>query len=168
MSKCKICKRGGLFFKTNKEGLCPQCTKLLLHSLKREKQIFDESMKLINTSKKIDTKMSRIDLIEEQANRLSVYEKKGINTVSPKPSKILRELPSFRDQIIVKHYKKDLKELKKQVSTLKTIKSKINKYDKYYNEMLNYQDIMKKPQLLNKLISKCLLLKEAEIKNNEE
>ncbi|SDC45032.1 hypothetical protein [Geotoga petraea] len=163
MSKCKLCNRKGLFFKTNKYGLCEPCTQTLVMTLERDKEIFDDSIELINISKNIDTKLSRIEVIEEIGERLLKYEKKKIKTVDPKPSKLLKSIPSLREDTIVRHYKKYFKSEIKKIKDYKTSKTRIKKFQEYYNQIEEHKNYLKKPKALDKYLSKINDLKDKEL-----
>jgi len=69
-----------------------------------------DSFELVKTTKKLDTLISRLNLILEHAQYLSKYEEKGIQTIQPPPSQVYRDIQTKYDNIILDRIETDLQE----------------------------------------------------------
>jgi WD40 repeat protein len=58
---------------------------------------------IINKSKKLDTKLSRCDVIMEMCKSLQRYEKMEIPTIQPSPSDLLLQIKKFKEDILVNY-----------------------------------------------------------------
>jgi hypothetical protein len=101
MGQCRNCGKKGFFLFTDKNGLCSECQQTVLIEVKQRARIIGDSIRLVDEGKTAKTRLSRCDLLLEHAEHLMKYERKGIPTISPEPSKLRAEYGDRRDQIIV-------------------------------------------------------------------
>jgi hypothetical protein len=97
-SQCRLCEKWTLLITDN--GLCYDCDSIVVMEVKQRARIMTDCEELIATSKKMDTRLSRCDLLLEHAQALLKYEKKGIPSIDPDPSQYLKEYTVKRNQII--------------------------------------------------------------------
>ncbi|MCK5117435.1 MAG: hypothetical protein KAR44_12615 [Candidatus Aegiribacteria sp.] len=105
MAKCRSCGKKGFLMSVDENGLCRICSQKVYHDAKPRVRILTESMKLAEEGKTLKTRLSRCDLVLENAKHLLTYEKKGIGTISPSPSEIIGEFIQYRDQIVLEEAK---------------------------------------------------------------
>jgi len=101
MAQCKWCDRKGFFLSTNEFGLCKSCALEVVVDVQNQSRIIGDCIKLVDQSKKFDTRLSRCELLIEKAEALLKYEQKGILTINPPPSNLLMEYKPKYDQIIL-------------------------------------------------------------------
>ncbi|MCY4140336.1 MAG: hypothetical protein OXF56_18985 [Rhodobacteraceae bacterium] len=100
MARCKWCNKRGIFLSVDANGLCRDCEHLTVEIHSRIK-VLQESMRLAHEGKTHGTRLSRCELAIEHAEFLFEFEQKGVPTVSPAPSSILRAYQDLRTEIIV-------------------------------------------------------------------
>lgn len=101
MGKCRYCDRKGFFLSVDSNGLCGNCSSVVVHDIAQRGRIMDDSFKLAREGKTFSTRLSRCDLLLEHAEQLYLYEQKGIPTIDPQPSRILSEYRPYRESLIV-------------------------------------------------------------------
>src|SRR3990172_7345958 len=126
MAACKHCGRSGIFLTVTKNGLCSNCDPIVVMDVLQRVRIINDSMKLVKTSKKLDIKLSRSDLLIQHASALSKYEERGISTLRPLPSILLKEYKAQRDPMILDFLTSEFESLKTRLNVTATIKSKVN------------------------------------------
>jgi len=133
MGHCVWCGRTGLLLAIDKDGLCPNCSPFIRMDIQNRIRILNDSLKLIKETKKIETLISRLDLVIEQSQELMKYEKKGISTTNPLPSKFYQEFTANHDSIILEKLKNEYDNLIKTIEIPSvSAKKRIN----YYNKLL--------------------------------
>ena len=130
MGECRLCKRKGLFLSVNANGLCKACNPIVVMDVQQRGRIIDDSMKLVASSKKMGTRLSRCDLLLEHAAALTEYENKGIPTISPAPSQLLREYTSTRDQIILEGVQEEVEKALTKAEIATTTRTAITEANK--------------------------------------
>jgi hypothetical protein len=101
MGQCKLCGRKGLFLSLSRNGLCNGCEEFFVLDLKNRVRIIDDCVRLITTSKNIDTRLKRCDLLEEQYKVLLEYQEKGILIPGGvNPSDSYQTCKAIREEII--------------------------------------------------------------------
>lgn len=100
MAQCKWCDASGWFLGIDSNGLCRECQPMFVEAINRCR-VLKESVELAQEGKTVKTRVSRCDLAIEHAEYLLPFEEKGINTVDPTPTKILKHLRSLRTEIVV-------------------------------------------------------------------
>jgi len=100
MSQCKFCGKKGLFMSIDNNGLCKDCSPIVIQEITQRLRILEDSTKLAQTGKTFQTRLSRCDLALEHLKELIKYEKKDIPTIEPGPTQMLKEFSSIREKII--------------------------------------------------------------------
>ena len=98
MAKCRWCDKGGLFQKTNKEGLCKACAPEVLADIEGKSNLIYELMHVIERSQDPQERLSECDRLLEAAEALTRYEDKGLETCSPPAKLVLDEYRGFREE----------------------------------------------------------------------
>jgi hypothetical protein len=101
MAQCLNCGRNGFFLSVDEYGLCKTCDLIVLMEVTQRARLIQESMDIINKSKKLDTQLSRCDFVIECAQALLPFERKGIPTINPKPSELIEQFPAKRNEILI-------------------------------------------------------------------
>ncbi|NLI56349.1 hypothetical protein GX420_05175 [bacterium] len=139
MPECKWCGKRGVFLSVNSAGLCMNCASLISFNVKETVRIVNDSLEIIKNSKKIDTRLSRCDLIIEKVKDLLKYENKDIKTIDPKPSVFIEKIYSMKDQIIFEEINNMINELMKKDNLEISIKSKINEANKILLKIIDFK-----------------------------
>jgi len=101
MAQCKRCGKKGLFLALSEWGLCKECHVVVALDVQERVRIIKSSAKVAEGSKKLETKLSRMDLMKEHLEALLEYERMEISTINPSPSSLLAELRRDRHNIVV-------------------------------------------------------------------
>lgn len=143
MAKCKWCDRSGLFFSVNSQGLCNNCSPSLNMDIKNHVRAVLDLAKEIEDPryvKYLDTSIYRLGMLIENVQYLMRYEEKGISTIEPSPSKILKDYAIKKDKIIKNGLICYWEEAKKKSETGLTLASKINPLSKILLQINEYMD----------------------------
>lgn len=151
MAKCKYCGRSGLFLRVSKEGLCNSCQPIVAMDVGQRTRIINDSMALIDKSKKLDTQISRCELLLEHAAELAEYEKRGIPTVKPPPSALLQEYTGRRDELILQGLAAIVEAAQAKAEVATTSKAKINQLSKALLKVREYKMKTSDPAALDAL-----------------
>jgi hypothetical protein len=150
MATCKYCGKSGWFLSLTDVGLCDDCAQVLQPQINRAVQIITESVEIVNKSKNPETKLSRLDIIEEITNKhLRPFEEKGIEvTEGQSPFQILAYVRDFRDKIILESLKSVLDEAKIKAEKAKTPKAKMNAYSKVLQRIVKWKEKVSNPHII--------------------
>lgn len=96
-------------------------------------------MKIINNSKNLDTRLSRLELLIDHANALLRYEQKGIFVADQSPSSILSKYLGMKDQIIIESLKNDADLAIAKSKSAATLSAKINVLQKVLIKIKEYE-----------------------------
>ena len=143
MPECKWCGKRGVFLSVNSAGLCMNCASLISFNVNETLRIVKDSLDIIEKSKKIDTRLSRCDLIIEKVKDLLRYENKEIKTIDPKPSVFIEKIYSMKNQIIFEEINNMINELMKKDNLEISTKSKINEANKILLKIMEFKKLVK-------------------------
>jgi len=116
MAKCKYCGRSGFFLSVNQYGLCNNCASAISIEVNSKLRVIQDSINLVKGSEKLDTRLSRCDLVIKLASEIAnKYESKGITVMDPPAKELLKLYKEGRDEII----KDTIKSIKKPQPKLK-------------------------------------------------
>lgn len=158
MAKCKYCGRSGLFLSVSREGLCRSCQPIVVMDVKQRGRIINDSMRLIEESKKLDTQISRCDLLLEHATELAEYEKRGIPSIKPPPSALLQGYRQIRDELILAGLDAAIQTAQAKADIATTTKSKINHLSKALLKVREYKTKSSDPTALHVLETELVSL----------
>lgn len=142
MAKCNWCGKKGLFLRLTPNNVCNSCDDWLVQDVKSKAATINDSIKLVETSKKINIKISRCDLIVERSLQLKEYEDKNIPTLTPLPSVLAARYTEKKDDVIVSHIQNMFTKANQKAAVIDSPKSKISQFQKV---LLEVQEL--KPKL---------------------
>lgn len=102
MANCVLCGRwGGLFgMSLTDEGVCKPCVNTHFPIIDNHCRIILESARIIETSKKPETRLSRINVALQNLHALIPYSKKGIGTLNKPPEEVMETFEGERAKIV--------------------------------------------------------------------
>lgn len=106
MGQCRYCDHKGIFVFTDSNGLCKKCRPVVTMDVQQRSRIIEDSMQLAREGKTFKTRLSCCELVLEHSKALENYESKGIPTINPPPSQIVREYSAYRDDLIIEEANK--------------------------------------------------------------
>jgi len=151
MAQCKYCGRSGWFLSLSREGLCRNCGPTIVRDVVRKGQIINESLKIIKGSRKLETQLSRCDLVIDLAQTLTEYDKRGINTIQPPPSYLLRDLGAQRDELILAGLEREASEAQAKAQVATSIRAKLTFLSKVLLRIREWKLKASRPDLLDAL-----------------
>ena len=105
MAQCKWCDRSGWFLSLSTNALCQHCEPSFQLDVRQRGRIIQDSQDIIESSRNLETKLSRIQLLLDQLTALQKYEQRGITTLSIAPSEAIRIYERRRTEEIADHAK---------------------------------------------------------------
>ncbi len=154
MGKCKWCGKTGLFLKVSSNGLCNNCEGPVALDIQQRARIAGESLKLVQESKNLEIRLSRLKEMLKHLYVLTKYEEKGIPTIDPLPSVIYKEFYYKNDQIVIEHIETEVEKARKKNETAATVKTKKGNIIKVIQKIEDYREKMDKSEKLNGIINK--------------
>ncbi|MBU0518192.1 hypothetical protein KKA00_05440 [bacterium] len=151
MGKCKLCNRSGIFLSITSNGLCKKCDPVFYLDFKQRARIINESMNLVEDSKKLETRINRCQDIVEHANSLLEYEKRGIPTIQPLPSELIDIYENKPDELIKETLQIDWEKTVQKVNVPSTAKVKINHLSKLLLRIGDLKNEVNNPSYLIEL-----------------
>jgi len=121
-------------------------------------RIVNDSMRLIDESKRLDTRISRCDLLLMHAAALAKYEERGIPTIKPPPSALLKQYGEQRDDLILQGLEAEVETAQAKAEVASTVKSKINQLSKALLKVQEYKTKTSDPAPLDMLEEKLQAL----------
>lgn len=151
MPKCKYCDRSGWFLALTQIGLCSSCDPMIRLDTSQRGRILIDCLKLVEESKNLEVKISRYDLLIECAQALERYERHGIPTFDPPPSKILERYRGKKDKLILTFLSEELEKLSSKISFSGSPKIKVNYLLKMLLRIRDYKGKTDSPKSLDNL-----------------
>jgi len=139
VAKCRYCGKGGWFSSTDANGLCAQCAPAVILQIQSTGRVVVESLKLAQQGKTFKTRLSRCDLLAERAAELLPLEQRGIPTITPPPSELLRHAAELRNEIILESAEQVAKTARDKADVATTSRAKSNAFSSGY---LKAKDIL--------------------------
>jgi len=102
MPQCKWCDKKGFFLSLSKRGLCKSCQSMIETKINSHSRVIKSNIKVLGTSEEKEKNINHCDEIIERASELLKYEKRGISTIDPLPSKLIKEFTTTHDKLIIK------------------------------------------------------------------
>lgn len=100
MARCLLCDKKGVFLKVTPNGLCYPCDEQVIAETEDRRDTINTCRRVVESSKEpLSVKLSCYDLLMEAVNHLSEFEKRGIPTITPKPSEFISHFAGKRDQL---------------------------------------------------------------------
>lgn len=130
MAECKLCGKKGIFLSLSNNGLCKGCDPIVVLEVTQKARIIQDCLRIIDESKKMETRLSRCDLLLDHAKQLLKYEIKEIDTFDPSPSQLLKEYTPMRDQIVVEGVDDEINKHITKAEISSTVRTKITNAEK--------------------------------------
>ena len=130
MGMCKLCERSGFFFPVSPIGLCQSCAPVVNLETDQALRIISESEKLVNTSKKFETRLGRCDDIVIAAQRLLQFEERGIAMLNVPPSKIIAQALDRKNTLVVEYARELCDDAKRKALTATSSKARAATFTK--------------------------------------
>ena len=100
MAHCLLCDKKGFFLKVTQNGLCHPCDKQVVTETVNMQSAINRCRKVVESSKeKQSVRLSCYDKLMDAVNHLLEFEKRGIPTITPKPSEFISHFTGKRDQL---------------------------------------------------------------------
>jgi len=139
MSRCRLCDRKSLFLSVSRDGLCKNCQPIVEMDVRQRVRIMQDSLEIINKSKKLDTRISRCELFLDHASKLLMYENKSIPTMEPLPSRLIQKYGLIKDNIINEGLEEEVEKALSNAELAATPKTKINNANKALLKIREYK-----------------------------
>lgn len=94
--------------------------------VEQKARIIKESAEIVEKSKKLETRLSRSDVIVALARDLYKYERLGIPTLNPPPSALGKTFSDRRNQIIIESLAEEVKTARQKAALATGARSKVN------------------------------------------
>lgn len=164
MAACRNCQRSGWFLSITSDGVCHDCQNGISLEVANRVRIIKESEEIIGRSKNLNTKVSRAECIIQQIEALSRYEDKGIPTVKPTPSALLKQWQQQRDAIILDDINAVLNEANAKAASSKSDKVKHGAFLRVFSKIMTFRNNLTDPtgldQVQNEVLRTTLELEE--------
>ena len=142
MATCCLCNKSGWFMKTSADGLCEVCEATLEMDIEQHGRIITESVKLINTSANLSTRLSRIGVAINSCQALRRYELHGLKTIQTPPSDAISELYQAREAMIIEAINNELIKAKTKSENAATPAGKVSPYSRVIDKIASlYQEL---------------------------
>jgi hypothetical protein len=125
MAQCKWCGRWGLFLSVSDDGLCKTCDSVVSIEVGSRARVIKESIDLVSKGKTLETRLSRCDLIVEQAKALQRFQARCIPTLNPLPSQIVSDFQEKRSLIILDSLREEVNKAQQKAAVALGAKQKI-------------------------------------------
>jgi hypothetical protein len=134
--------------------LCKTCAPIVNINISQLARIIMESINIVNTSKNLDTQLSRCNVIISRAQGLLSYEIRNIPTIKPHPADLINEFNNKRELLIHSSVEHDLGATLDKIPSTKSPKVTINQLNKILLKIHKYKSQLKTPSLLDQLQEK--------------
>ena len=155
MARCKFCGRSGIFLSVNQYGLCNNCATSISYEINSTLRVIQDSIELVKTSKNLETRLSRADVVIKLASEIvDKFESKGITVMDPSAKDLLRRYKEGRDDIIKDSLEEEYKKASTKSAVGTTAKTKTNPLSKVLIIIQDYKSQLGKKESLDDLEQK--------------
>lgn len=130
MARCKWCKKKGWLLAVDSNGLCRACQPIVIPVIESRARVVVESGKLVQSSKNVATRLSRIRVALDHLEGLLPYEQRKIPTLSERPSALVSEFKRIRSQIISEYAQEQVYAARRKAEDASTATGKLGGYAK--------------------------------------
>ncbi len=135
---------------TNNQGLCNPCAVDWEEEVSYTLRVGNESLEIASKTRKLDTMLSRLQLALDSFHKLLKYEKRGIPTTQPLPSKNIEKIKTNRQAAVSEWIDQELVNARSKSLAGTTPASKTRPYTKIlesfsivYTELDDVEEIRK-------------------------
>lgn len=153
MAQCKTCGKRGIFLSLTPSGLCQDCAPLVTMEINRRAQIIDDCVRIMKESRNLKTRVSRCDVLRQQAEALLDYERKDIPTLEVSPSEVIEACKSDREELICEGVETEVKEALGKAEVITSLKKKITAAEKVLLIIQEWRAELRDPSKLDTLDS---------------
>ncbi len=136
MTVCHLCNTSGRFLRTNSQGLCQACERTWAKEVKKYGRTIDESMKIIQTSRTLNGRLSHIRIAMRSCQKLHAYEQRNVETITPPPRMMMHRLNRIRTEIIQSFVCDELANASARSQEAKSQAGKISPFDKILRKIV--------------------------------
>lgn len=146
MPECRHCKTNSWSLEVNEQGICKDCEKKIFAIIKPTVELLQLAQGEIKTTKDLETKLDRCDLIIEYAEKLRPFD--YLQLTFPPASAIVTHFKGARETFIVEHFQAEYHSLRASFTKDTPINNKIDKLKKLslkarkYLEQVEYKTKM--------------------------
>lgn len=151
MADCKWCHRSGWFLGVNEHGLCKNCTPAIALEVSSRGRVINDSINLVQSTKKLDTALSRCDVIIQHAQALKPYEDAGIVAINPPPSVLIHQYREKKDVLIGRHLEEEFQDALSKAALTPSYKTKVSLFSKLLLRARDYRAWTSDPRSLDSL-----------------
>ena len=139
MAQCKWCGHSDESLQVTEDGFCETCSSAITMDITNRLRMIKHCKKLMAESEELDTQLSKSDLIVEHAEALLEYEKRGIPTIQPSPSELIRTYREGRDALILKCAERAVQNALAAAEVLTSTETKISWLSKILPKIQGYR-----------------------------
>ncbi|HHW26215.1 MAG TPA: hypothetical protein GXX23_02615 [Firmicutes bacterium] len=126
MGECRLCGRKGWLVSVNQYGLCMNCQSAVAVETSSRLRVINESSEIIRNSKNLATRLSRCDVLEENARELRKYEERGLPVTNPLPSQLMALAQQLREEVLSEEAVKILDAARAKADVVATPKARVS------------------------------------------
>ena len=139
MTVCHLCNTSGRYLRTNSQGLCQACERTWAKEVKKYGQTIDESMKIIQTSRTLNARLSHIRIAMRSCRKLHAYERRNVETITPPPRMMMQRLDRIQTEIIQSFLRDELAKASARSQKAKSRADKISPFDNILKKMVEFR-----------------------------
>ncbi len=136
MTACHLCNTQSRYLRTNPQGLCKACERTWAKGVKKYGRTIDESMKIIQTSRTLNARLSHIRIAMRSCQKLHAYERRNIETITPPPSVVMQRLDRIQTEIVQSFIRDELAKASAESQKAKSRAAKISPFDKIFKKLV--------------------------------
>ena len=100
MATCRWCEKSGWFLRLSDNAMCDICEATQVPAIVRQVEIVQQSQRLVESGKTLNTRVGRCDDIIRITGELIAYEEKDITVLFPAPSALRAQYIKEREDIV--------------------------------------------------------------------
>src|SRR5258708_3904768 len=154
MAKCKYCGRSGGFLEVTANGLCKACDPNITQDILNRSRSLNYHLQTAEQSSEWNSKVECYGTVLELAEVLARYEERGIPTIEPLPSALLRDYRVKRDTTVRKGLEAEIEEVQEQIRSTKNTKVNTKRLGRILEQIRKFKSLVTKPILLDDLEKK--------------
>jgi hypothetical protein len=158
MAQCKWCGRSDDSLNLTEKGLCETCSPVITVDISNRLGMIKYCKKIVRESEEPNTLLAKSDLIVEQAQALLEYEKRGIPTIRPSPSKLIQAYRQGREALILKCAESMVEKAVAATEALTSTDTKISWLKKIFPRIQQYKTSTDNHELFDDLEQRVIHL----------
>ena len=151
MANCKWCGCSGEVLDVTEDGLCSACEPVVSMEINNRLRMINRCKKLVGESEKLDEQLEECDNLVEHAEALVEYEERGIPTIEPSASELVRTYREGRDDLIVKGAEREAENALAAAEVFANADTKVSQLSKMVLKIQEYKAKLHKAGRLDAL-----------------